>query len=184
MIRLVLDDEGGLVPDLAGKAFGRGAWVHPRSDCLSKGVPRGAARSLRANVVTDAATVAAAIAAGAERRALGLLQSGWRARRLAVGSTAAREASSNGRARLLIVASDAKASAEASWVQALVREGRAMAWADKATLGAAFGRSEAGVIAVLDPTLSRELRRAIALAHLGPPGLGRVVPKHPSTEVR
>jgi hypothetical protein len=47
------------------------------------------------------------------------------------------------------------------------------------------GRGQAGVIAVLHDRLARELRRSIALAHLGPPGPPRETPSnHPSTEDR
>ena len=41
MIRLVLGEDGGLGVDLSGRAFGRGAWVHPSVDCLERGTRGG-----------------------------------------------------------------------------------------------------------------------------------------------
>ena len=185
MIRLVLDEQGGLLPDLGRRTFGRGAWIHPSPECLGRGVPKGAARSFRAPVTCDALTLTAAIRASASRRVQGLLSSAWRAGKLATGSSAAHEATQSGKARLIVVACDARAAAEASWVKVALSEGLVMAWGSKETLGAAVGRAEAGVVAVIAPQLSVELRRAIALAHLGPPTSRSGVPQQkPSTEVR
>lgn len=185
MVRLVLGNDGDVLPDLAGKAFGRGAWIHPRPDCVAKGVPRGVARSWRTTIRSDAARVTLAVREAASRRVVGLLQSAGRSRQLAVGSLAVRGALERGRAELLVVAVDAQASADTAWVRQAVSAGQAVAWGTKDTLGDAVGRGQAGVVAVLHDRLARELRRSIALAHLGGPGPEWGAPRnHPSTEDR
>jgi predicted RNA-binding protein YlxR (DUF448 family) len=185
MVRLVLGSDGDVLPDLAGKAFGRGAWVHPRPDCVARGVPRGVARSWRTTVRSSAAELTLAVRAAASRRIEGLLKSAGRSRQLAVGSLAVRGALERGQAELVVVAVDAQASADSAWVRQAVSAGQAVAWGTKQTLGDAVGRGQAGVVAVLHDRLARELRRSVALAHLGPPRPEREAPsKHPSTEDR
>ncbi len=53
LVRFVLGLDGEIVPDLAGGAFGRGAWVHPSPECLAR-APRSMARSFSAQVKTSA----------------------------------------------------------------------------------------------------------------------------------
>jgi predicted RNA-binding protein YlxR (DUF448 family) len=185
MVRLVLGSNGDVLPDLAGKAFGRGAWIHPIPDCVAKGVPRGVARSWRTSVRSNAAELTLAVRAAASRRIDGLLRSAGRSRQLAVGSLAVRGALERGQAELVVVAVDAQASADSPWVRQAVSAGQAVAWGTKEALGDAVGRGEAGVVAVLHARLAREVRRSIALAHLGPPGPERKAPSnHPCTEDR
>jgi predicted RNA-binding protein YlxR (DUF448 family) len=185
MIRLVLDNEGRVVPDLAGKAFGRGTWVHPTLECLARGVPKGVARSLRTSVKADSVAVVGAIRQAASRRVEGLLGSARAARLLAVGSAAVKDALDEGGAELLVVACDARAALETRRVRDAVADGRAAAWGTKTRLGGAVGRGDVGVVAVLNERIAHELRRSIALTHLGLPGSGCPgSEKHPSTEVR
>src|SRR5204863_247005 len=75
MIRLVLDESGGLAVDLAGRAFGRGAWAHPRSDCLLRAARGGAQRGLKANVRIEGAALLSAVRSAADRRVEALLAS-------------------------------------------------------------------------------------------------------------
>src|SRR5688572_27066523 len=98
LVRVLRDDTGSLVPDVAGGGFGRGAWLHPRPDCLLKAAPRGLSRSFRAPVNTSASELARLLRSAAERRSQGLFAAAQRAGKLAVGSSAVEEALQRGRA--------------------------------------------------------------------------------------
>jgi predicted RNA-binding protein YlxR (DUF448 family) len=153
----VLDPVGRLLPDLAGRAPGRGAWLHPRSDCLARAVPRGFARSFRASITTSAEELAGAIRDLACRRVEALLNAAWRARRLEVGTTPVQEALVAGRAVCVLVATDARAAAETSFVQQAVASGKALGWGTKDLLGRATGRGEVAVVAVTDAGFAQAL---------------------------
>src|SRR5688572_15321081 len=88
LLRVVLGPDGNVVPDLGGGAFGRGAWLHPRKDCIAKAVPRGLSHALKAQVEGDARTLIERIRSAAERRAASLLQAARRAGKAALGTTA------------------------------------------------------------------------------------------------
>src|SRR5512147_2640621 len=88
LVRLVLGSAGRVAPDLAGKAFGRGAWVHPSPACLGKATPRGLSRSFRSEITTSATELWPMLKAAADRRIEGLLGGAHRAGRLAIGATA------------------------------------------------------------------------------------------------
>lgn len=182
LVRFVLGPDGHVVPDVAGGAFGRGAWLHPRRDCLEGAVRGGLARSFRAPVAVSAKELATALSAAAGRRVEGLLSSARRAQRLAIGSEAVREALADGSALRIVVATDARAAAQTPWVEQAVRAGRALAWGSKDAIGRAVGRSEVGVVAVLDEGLADALSKAIEMAHVGAPGSSRNVGADVSTE--
>lgn len=172
LVRFVLGPDGELVPDLKSGAFGRGAWVHPRPECL-RGAARGFSRSFSTAVrVTDVELVAL-LKSAAERRALSLLASAQGARRVVLGKAAVEEALAAGSVRILIVATDAKAAIESREVQASIAAGKAVAWGTKQSLGALFGRDELGVLGILDAGLARALARAISLIHTPEPKPGR-----------
>ncbi len=182
LVRLVLGPAGEVVPDVAGGAFGRGAWVHPRPDCLEGAARGGLSRSFRTQVKVTVAELAGALSDAASRRVGGLLSSARRADQLAIGSDPVREALADGRALVVIVASDARAAAETPWVQDAVRAGRALGWGNKNAIGRAVGRSEVGVVAVLDEGLGHALSKAIEMAHIGAPSGSRNVRADVSTE--
>jgi predicted RNA-binding protein YlxR (DUF448 family) len=183
LLRLVHGPEGEVVPDLAGGAFGRGAWVHPRPECLSRAVPKGLERALKAKGVADVAAVSSLVRASAARRLLGLLSSARRARKAAAGTTAVKEALDRGEVRLVLVATDARAAANAPWIEEKIRLGTALPFSTKAELGSLLGLEEVGVVAVLDDGLARAIERAWALAHLPESRVTRAKEKL-STEVR
>jgi ribosomal protein L7Ae-like RNA K-turn-binding protein len=169
MVRLVLDPEGPAVAaDFKGGTFGRGVWIHPRARCLVSGA-KGVTKSLGSSVEVSALYVL--LVEAAERRAKALLAAARRAGKLAVGSTAVREAINGETARLLIVATDARAAATTPWVEQAVAAGNTVAWSTKDELGALLGRQEAGVIAVLDDGLKEALERAFEVIHMVPPPL-------------
>jgi predicted RNA-binding protein YlxR (DUF448 family) len=169
MIRLVLGDDGNIAVDLAGGAFGRGAWVHPRVDCLARTVRGGAAKSFKATVKTDAADLVAQVRAAADRRVEALVASARGAGRLAPGSEAARAAFANGQAELVLVASDGRAAAHTSFVATAAASGKAVIWGTKERIGRATGRPETAVVAILDRGLARAITQAAALSALPEP---------------
>lgn len=171
LVRFVLGPDGAPFPVLSGKQAGRGAWVHPRTDCLGVAARRGFARSFRAPVRAEPAELAARLRAAADRRVQSLLGAALGARQLAVGVSEVEEALGKSKARLLVVATDARAAAEAQEVRAAVARGLARAWGTKSELGRITRRNETGIVAVLDPGLGRALARTIDWAHLAEPAL-------------
>jgi predicted RNA-binding protein YlxR (DUF448 family) len=169
MIRLVLDEQGGLAVDLAGRAFGRGAWAHPRSECLARSARGGVQRALRANVRVDARALVSSVRAAADRRVEALLASARGAGRLAGGSDVAREAWERGGVELVVVARDARAAANEAWVTAAAGSGKAVAWGDKQNLGRAVARPDTAVVAVTERGLARAIANAVALGSLRDP---------------
>ncbi|MEI9954526.1 MAG: YlxR family protein [Pseudomonadota bacterium] len=145
LVRVVLGPSGEAVPDLAGSGFGRGAWVHPRTACLTQALPRGFSKSMKNAVHTSVAEFSSALRAQAERRAYSLVGAAFRARKAAAGSTAVRDAHAAGLVKLVLVACDARAAAETPWVDALVKSGKARAFGSKELLGRVIGRPETGV---------------------------------------
>ena len=142
MIRLVLGDDGGSRVDLAGRAFGRGAWVHPRAGLpRARGPRRRRRRASRTTVTTDAAELVAQLQAqpriGASRRS-----SPRRARagNAAAGSDVARDAFDAGqRGARRGRRGRAAPRAQAAFVAGAQAAGKAVAWGTKERLGRATG---------------------------------------------
>lgn len=149
-----------VVVDAAGGAFGRGVHVHPRPKCLEQACKSGLARSLRTAMSVDPKALALDIAGALERRAIGLLQAAKRAKKIAIGADATVEALMAAPDAVVVVATDAAHAANLGPVQIAVQEGRAVAWLDKATLGALFNRAEVAVCAVTDERIGVELAHA------------------------
>lgn len=166
MVRLVLAPDGRVVPDLGASQFGRGAWLHPRPDCVRKAAPRGLAKSFRAQIITNAEELTRALGNAADARAIGLLAAARRAGLLAVGSTSVKEALNRGAASLVVVATDARAAAATPWIEKVVAEGRAVAWGTKDVIGSAAGRPLAGVVAILDNGFAMALSQVIAISQM------------------
>ena len=167
LVRIVLGPDGGLLPDLGGGAFGRGAWVHVSPSCFKKAAQRGFARSFRTAVDCDLPVLFALLADGADRRIAGLLSAAVSARHAATGADAAKDAVIGGKSELCIVARDAAATATLDYVQRCIADGRAIAWGTKQILGLACGRDEIAIVALLDNRLGREIRRAEMISRLG-----------------
>lgn len=172
LVRFVLGPDGDVVPDLAGGAFGRGAWVHARPECLAA-APRGMSRSFSAKVTTKSAEMTQLLRTAAERRAVSLLSSARAGKRVACGKSAVEEALGLGHVALLIVAKDARAAIDSREVQKVIAEGKAVVWGTKQSLGALCDRDELGVVGVLDGGLARALGRAIGWIHTPEPSSGR-----------
>ncbi|MGC4086420.1 MAG: DUF448 domain-containing protein [Polyangiaceae bacterium] len=161
LVRLVLGPEGEVVVDLAGGAFGRGAWVHPRPDCISKALPAGLSRAFKTQVRDDASSVLATLRAAAHRRVQGLMQAARRTRKLEAGATAVEQAVQERRAALVLVASDARASAELGWLAPLIANGQALAFGSKDLFATWLGRSETALVAITDARIARHAQQAI-----------------------
>jgi hypothetical protein len=183
MIRLVLGDDGKIAVDLAGRAFGRGAWVHPRVDCLSRTV-RGAARSFKAPVKMGAPELVAAVRGAADRRVESLVASARGAGRVAAGSEAARAAFGNGKAALVLVAMDGRAAAQTSFVATAAASGKVVLWGTKERIGRATGRAETAVVAILDRGLAQAITQAAALSALPEPDSRREGTDEALVEIR
>jgi hypothetical protein len=175
MVRWVRGPDGGVVPDLAGKKFGRGAWSHATPDCL-KGLSRALAKSFREEISANDEDLAQLLATAALHRVWLLLGAARRSGRLVFGGTPVAEAVAGGGAELLLVARDAQSAAKQSSVGEMVRLGRARVWGTKDELGKLCGRPEIAVLAVLDLRLAQGLFGAIAMA---PQGSGPADPPPP-----
>ena len=180
LVRMVAAPDGEVVFDLSGGSFGRGAWSHPTEVCLrraAKVMARGQTRLLGSaseptaepgttgaeapSVTPDALLLA--LADAANRRAAGLVSAAYRSSHLAMGGDAAQEKFALGQARLVILATDARAAKREVWLETAVTKGLVVAWATKAELGALVGRDELAVMVVTDDGLARSLRQVLAL---------------------
>lgn len=174
LVRVVLGPDGEVFVDLAGRAFGRGAWVHATPKCIGQAAPRGLSRSFKTRVTTTAAELSHGMAQAAERRATSLILAARAAGKLAVGTDAVEAALGNGTARLVVVATDARAVAKRHAVQQAVSDGRAVAHGTKERLGALLNRAETGVLAVLDAGIATTLSQTIAMIHMPEPEVREV----------
>lgn len=171
LVRMVAGPDGEVLFDLSGGAFGRGAWSHPTESCL-----RRAAKVLRqggnkATLVLQNSTeidglesLLSALDAAANRRARGLLSAANRAGHLALGGDAAAEKFELGHARLVVVATDARAAVKENWIEAAVTRGLVVGWSSKSELGALVGRNALAILVVTDEGLARSLRKVLALS--------------------
>ncbi len=104
--------DGEVVPDLAEKLPGRGAWLLARRDCVEAAAAKGLfAKAFRASIAApgqdQAARFGAAVGEAIRARALEALGLARRAGAAAAGYEKAREALGAGRAAVLITALDA-----------------------------------------------------------------------------
>lgn len=161
LVRLVLGPDGEVAVDLAGGAFGRGAWVHPRPECIDKAAPQGLSRALKTHVRDDGPSVMATFRAAAERRAQGLILAARRSRKLDAGASAVEEAVREQRAALVLVATDARAAAELAFLQPLIANGQALAFGTKATFASWLARPDTALVAITDARIARHAQQAI-----------------------
>jgi len=155
LIRLVVVDGQAMV-DLAARAPGRGAWIHPLLRCLAR-AERGLSKAARTRVAVDVAALSRNIELAANERVRVLLGVGRRSGKAVAGTTQVEDAWRAGKVALVMVASDA---AHAGRINA-VRQAEALTWGDKQSLGELFGRSELGVIAICDHALAEGVALAV-----------------------
>lgn len=162
MIRFVVGPDRQLVPDLAESLGGRGLWLTARRDI----VDTACARKLFAKAARGAVDVPEGLADQLERllvrRVAEFLGLARRAGQLATGFDSVRTWLAEGRAGLLVTASDASDDGVRK-LRSLSRDLPRIAVLDRAELGRACGRDEVvhGAVAPgkLADTLAREARR-------------------------
>lgn len=173
LVRLVAGPEGELVFDLAGRSsFGRGAWVHPELRCLTEAGRGGVDRAFRQALGLSPAALVSQLRHAAARRAFGLIGAARRARHLQAGASAVEEAITRREVELVLVATDARASAHHVFLEPLIAAGRAQVFGTKAEFGACLSRPETALLAVTDAGLAREIRKAIEWTQLPEPKAG------------
>lgn len=110
LIRFALAPDGALVPDVAAKLPGRGAWVSADRASLVTAVKKGAfSRAFKAQVRAEPEALADQTEALLARRCLDLLGLARRAGAVGMGATQVDAAIRAGRALILIEASDGSA---------------------------------------------------------------------------
>ncbi len=164
MVRLVIGPDASVAVDAAGSAFGRGAHVHPMSECIEGACKGGLSRAFKQNITIKADALGAAIRDAYERRAIGMMLGARRAGHLAVGADATQSAV-NGGAHLVVIASDA--GSIAARFEREVATGHATSFGTKASLGELFGTSETAVFAVCHDGVARALEHVLRLARSG-----------------
>ncbi len=184
LMRLVLGADGEVMVDLAGRAPGRGAWVHPIGKCVA-GAPSRLSRALHAEVSVTPQRTFEALRSAAHQRAAELLSSARRARAVAVGAEAVAAAVDAGTSALVVAATDAPAVVQRAGIGREISQGRGCAWGTRASLGALLGEVRVDIVAVLESGLADELKSVIRAAHLSVPQMSsRKVGGDTSTEVR
>jgi predicted RNA-binding protein YlxR (DUF448 family)/ribosomal protein L7Ae-like RNA K-turn-binding protein len=185
LVRMVDGPDGQIVFDLSGRALGRGAWTHPSEACLKRTAKalRGMARATGPGRNTSATNssvsmspdasppehgvlwseLVSALSDAATRRARGLFSSAYRGGYLALGTDASTAEFAEGRARLVLLASDAAAASKEPWLETAVNHGKVVVWSTKSELGALVGRNELAVCVVTNDGLASSLVNVLAL---------------------
>lgn len=195
LVRVVLDQgeqaevtaQGhALAVDLGDSRFGRGAHVHATAPCLAKAFKGGFARVFKCKVVGSVDSFGAQLVSAADRRIEGLLVGARRAKHVVSGADIVRETLRNETCELLVVARDAAAATRLPEIEQAIAAGRAIAWSNKQTLGALFGRDEVAVCAVLHAGVAAAIASAFRTSRPFAPGFadGSRSEAWTSTEVR
>ena len=163
LLRLALSPEGVIVPDIAAKAPGRGAWIAVDRDvlavALAKGKLKGAlARAFKGAPVAIPVDLVARIDAAYLRTLLNTLGLASKAGVLLTGADKIDGAARGGKVALLCHASDAavdgRRKRDQSWRVGMEEEGRGREGRilpiDRTALSVALGRDNAVHIAIID----------------------------------
>ena len=165
LLRFAIAPAGdALAPDVMQKLGGRGVSVHPTRACLKAAVAGGFSRSLRRGMNVSFDALVQQCVSQYERRAEGLLVSAHRARLLAIGTDATRDALGTHQDAVLLVASDAAGRREDLEAQAARLGNRCVVFGTKTLLGGLLGRDEVGVVAILDSGIASALADAVSSA--------------------
>ena len=138
LIRFVAGPDGQVVPDLAGKLPGRGLWLSADRDVVATAVKKNAfARAARAQV-TVPPDLAGTLEAGLVQRVVHLIALARKAGEAVAGFEKVKDWLSQGRARVLLQASDGSERGKGKlWTP---EGGRYFAVLTAEELGVAFGR--------------------------------------------
>lgn len=141
LVRFVVGPEGALIPDVRERLPGRGLWTSARRDAVEGAVKRGLfAKAARMKVAVPAG-LAEMVEGLLARHALDLLGLARKAGLVAAGARQAEAALNNGRAMLLLEASDASPREAARWRSRAKAQDIAVVQCFSATeLGLALGR--------------------------------------------
>lgn len=153
LLRIVVEAGRG-VPDIRRRLPGRGVSVHPTRACIQQAVKQGRLGSV------SAADMIATACAQYRRRMEGLIIAAFRARQLAVGTEAVRDALRQRTLRMLLVAKDASGDRDDLERAAAMLERRCVTWGTKQELGGLLGRETLAVVGLLDDNIAEELRSA------------------------
>lgn len=173
LVRFVLDPDGNLTPDLAGKLPGRGAWVKPERAAIEAAVKKGAfSRALKGPAKLaegmDDRALADAVEKGLVERLLSALGLARRAGKLISGFEKVAEALRKDDASLVVVARDAGEDGAAKILR-LNRKAPVLKGVDAAALSAAIGESNVVYAAVrAGAECDRILREARRLSGFRP----------------
>lgn len=153
LVRFVLDEQKRLVPDVPGRMPGRGLWLEADRRVLESAEARRTFGRLGVREF-DPGRLASEIERQLERRCLDLLGLAQRARAVAVGFDAVRQALAADQAAVVLVARDASPHARKRFHQLPEGTVRVEAF-DRVTLGRALGRDDAVYVALLRGKLAR-----------------------------
>jgi uncharacterized protein len=178
LVRLALDPEGKVAPDIRARAPGRGAWIGVERTVLdtaiSKGKLKGAlSRAFKGAAISIPDDLSDKIEGSFERAVLDRLGLEARAGMLATGSDRIAEAARRGQVYLLLHASDASDDGSRKLDQALrvgrEAEGSGMAGLtltlDRTRLSAALGRVNTVHIAITDKKAAERVTRDLDRWH-------------------
>jgi hypothetical protein len=169
LVRFVVDPDGVVIPDVAGRLPGRGVWLTAERGAISLAVAKGLFAKAARRRVQIAPDLAEQVETMLVRRCLDLLGLARRAGQLVAGFDQVAEALRRGEVALLLSARDGAPDGR--------RRLRALAGAvpvievfDRRELGGAIGRDEVVHVALAEGGLARRLRTECArLAGFRPP---------------
>jgi predicted RNA-binding protein YlxR (DUF448 family) len=156
LLRLVVDPDGAIVPDIEGRLPGRGLWLTPRRDIVQRAVAKKAFARAARRPVSASPELADRIESLLARRCVDLLGLSRRAGLATAGFDRVGEALRRGKVGLLLCAQDGAAAGRDKLI-ALADNLPSVGVLTAAELGAAFGRERIVHAAVGGGTLCRRL---------------------------
>ncbi len=160
LVRFALSPDGRVVPDIAERLPGRGAWVAARRDAVVTAATKGLfARGFKGRALADAA-LADQVEALLETRCLELLGLAKRAGQAAAGFDKAQALLASGEAAYLLQAADGAPDGLRRLKRA-APDVAVLTCFDAAQLGAALGRDMAVHVALKPGGLATALRRDV-----------------------
>ena len=163
LIRLVLAGAEGVIVDYQQRRPGRGAYLCFKSECLLEMKKRrGLDRAFRLKVSPENyAKIETELMALLQKSKLeSLLGFAAKARKLAIGNEAVKQAVSRNKAKLIIIAQDATENTQRQ-IKYLC-EKQKIPWVyygTKNSLGSLLGKTEVVVIAVIDPIFAQNIAK-------------------------